>query len=170
MDTTLAILAFLFALIGIAGCIVPALPGVILSYAGLVCAYFCSYSQISTAALLIWLAITLFVSVADYFLPAYMTRRFGGSRAGAIGATIGTVVGFFFIPPLGILLGPFVGAVIGELCHNREDISKAFLVGFGSFLSFIVGTGLKLIAAVGMFVHISADTYPVVREWFASIF
>ena len=80
------------------------------------------------------------------------------------------VVGFFFIPPLGILLGPFVGAVIGELCHNREDISKAFLVGFGSFLSFIVGTGLKLIAAVGMFVHISADTYPVVREWFASIF
>ena len=99
-----------------------------------------------------------------------MTRRFGGSRAGAIGATIGTVVGFFFIPPLGILLGPFVGAVIGELCHNREDISKAFLVGFGSFLSFIVGTGLKLIAAVGMFVHISADTYPVVREWFASIF
>ena len=134
MDTTLAILAFLFALIGIAGCIVPALPGVILSYAGLVCAYFCSYSQISTAALLIWLAVTLFVSVADYFLPAYMTRRFGGSRAGAIGATIGTVVGFFFIPP------------------------------------FIVGTGLKLIAAVGMFVHISADTYPVVREWFASIF
>lgn len=124
MDTTLAILAFLFALIGIAGCIVPALPGVILSYAGLVCAYFCSYSQISTAALLIWLAVTLFVSVADYFLPAYMTRRFGGSRAGAIGATIGTVVGFFFIPPLGILLGPFVGAVIGELCHNREDISR----------------------------------------------
>lgn len=170
MDTTLAILAFLFALIGIAGCIVPALPGVILSYTGLVCAYFCSYSQISTAALLIWLAVTLFVSVADYFLPAYMTRRFGGSRAGAIGATIGTVVGFFFIPPLGILLGPFVGAVIGELCHNREDISKVFLVGFGSFLSFIVGTGLKLIAAVGMFVHISADTYPVVREWFASIF
>ena len=71
--------------------------------------------------------------------------------------------------PLGILLGPFVGAAIGELCHNREDISKVFLVGFGSFLSFIVGTGLKLIAAVGMFVHISADTYPVVREWFASI-
>ena len=91
MDTTLAILAFLFALIGIAGCIVPALPGVILSYAGLVCAYFCSYSQISTAALLIWLAVTLFVSVADYFLPAYMTRRFGGSRAGAIGATTGRI-------------------------------------------------------------------------------
>ena len=97
---------------------------------------------------------------------AHLARR----HALRLGATIGTVVGFFFIPPLGILLGPFVGAVIGELCHNREDISKAFLVGFGSFLSFIVGTGLKLIAAVGMFVHISADTYPVVREWFASIF
>ena len=155
MDTTLAVLAFIFSLIGIAGCIVPALPGVILSYAGFVCAYFCSYSQISTAALWIWLAVT---------------RRFGGSRAGAIGATIGTVVGFFFIPPLGILLGPFVGAVIGELCHNREDIPKAILVGFGSFLSFIVGTGLKLIAAVGMFLHIAADTYPVARDWFVSLF
>ena len=160
MDTTLAVLAFIFSLIGIAGCIVPALPGVILSYAGFVCAYFCSYSQISTAALWIWLAVTVFVSVADYFLPAYMTRRFGGSRAGAIGATIGTVVGFFFIPPLGI----------GELCHNREDIPKAILVGFGSFLSFIVGTGLKLIAAVGMFLHIAADTYPVARDWFVSLF
>lgn len=170
MDTTLAVLAFIFSLIGIAGCIVPALPGVILSYAGFVCAYFCSYSQISTAVLWIWLAVTVFVSVADYFLPAYMTRRFGGSRAGAIGATIGTVVGFFFIPPLGILLGPFVGAVIGELCHNREDIPKAILVGFGSFLSFIVGTGLKLIAAVGMFLHIAADTYPVARDWFVSLF
>ena len=99
-----------------------------------------------------------------------MPRRFGGSRAGAIGATIGTVVGFFFIPPLGILLGPFVGAVIGELCHNREDIPKAILVGFGSFLSFIVGTGLKLIAAVGMFLHIAAATYPVARDWFVSLF
>ena len=68
------------------------------------------------------------------------------------------------------ILSLVIGAVIGELCHNRENIPKAILVGFGSFLSFIVGTGLKLIAAVGMFLHIAADTYPVARDWFVSLF
>jgi uncharacterized protein YqgC (DUF456 family) len=89
MDITLALLALLFTVVGIIGCIVPALPGVILSYAGLLCSWFTSYSTIGTAALWIWLAVTVAVSVIDYYLPAWMTRRFGGSRSGAIGATVG---------------------------------------------------------------------------------
>ena len=163
MDIALSVLAFLFTIVGIIGCIVPALPGVVLSYAGLLCAYFTSYSHMSASALWIWLAITVAVSVADYFLPAWMTRRFGGSRAGAIGATVGVFAGFFIFPPIGIILGPFVGAVAGELL-------KAILVGFGSFLSFIVGTGLKVVAAVGMLIHVTTDTYPAVRNWFATLF
>ena len=87
MDITLSLLAFALSILGIIGCIVPALPGVVLSYAGLLCAYFTSYSQMSASALWLWLGVTVAVSVADYFLPAWMTRRFGGSRAGAIGAT-----------------------------------------------------------------------------------
>ena len=110
------------------------------------------------------------VSVADYFLPAWMTRRFGGSRSGAIGATVGVFAGFFFFPPVGIILGPFFGAVLGELLNDRRDAGKAFLVGIGSFLSFVVGTGIKLAAAIGMFVHVTADTYPAVRDWFATLF
>ena len=93
MDITLSILAFVFTITGIVGCIVPALPGVVLSYAGLVCACLTSYSTIGGAALWTWLAITVAVSVIDYFLPAWMTRRFGGSRAGAIGATVGVFAG-----------------------------------------------------------------------------
>ena len=85
MDITLSLLAFALSILGIIGCIVPALPGVVLSYAGLLCAYFTSYSQMSASALWLWLGVTVAVSVADYFLPAWMTRRFGGSRAGAIG-------------------------------------------------------------------------------------
>ena len=146
MDIALSVLAFLFTIVGIIGCIVPALPGVVLSYAGLLCAYFTSYSHMSASALWIWLAITVAVSVADYFLPAWMTRRFGGSRAGAIGATV------------------------GELLNDRGDFPKAILVGFGSFLSFIVGTGLKVVAAVGMLIHVTTDTYPAVRNWFATLF
>lgn len=170
MDITLSVAAFLLSLLGIAGCIVPALPGTLLSYAGLLCAYFTSYSQMSAASMWIWLAIAVAVSVADYFLPAWMTRRFGGSRAGAIGATVGVIAGFFLFPPLGIILGPFMGAVLGELLNDKRDPAKALLVGLGSFLSFVVGTGLKLAASIGMFVHVTADTYPVVRDWFATIF
>lgn len=170
MDIALSIAALLLAVIGIIGCIVPALPGTVLSYAGLLCAYFCSFSQISTASLWIWLAVCIAVTAADYFLPAWMTRRFGGSRSGAIGATVGIFAGFFLFAPLGIILGPFFGAVIGELLHNRNDVTKAFVVGFGSFLSFIVGTGIKLAVSMAILVRILADIYPALRDWFASVF
>lgn len=79
---------------------------------------------------------------------------FRRSRAGEIGATVGMIAGFFVFPPVGILLGPFVGAVVGELVVNREDTSRAMRVGFGAFMSFIVGTGLKLIASLVMLVYV----------------
>ena len=170
MDITLSIAAFVLSILGIIGCIVPALPGVVLSYAGLLCAYFTSYSQMSAGALWLWLGVTVAVSVADYFLPAWMTRRFGGSRSGAIGATVGVFAGFFLFPPVGIILGPFVGAVLGELLNDRGNVPKAFLVGFGSFLAFVVGTGVKLAASVGMLIHVTADTYPALRDWFVTTF
>lgn len=170
MDITLSLLAFALSILGIIGCIVPALPGVVLSYAGLLCAYFTSYSQMSASALWLWLGVTVAVSVADYFLPAWMTRRFGGSRAGAIGATVGVFAGFFLFPPVGIFLGPFLGAVLGELLNDRSDVPKAFLIGFGSFLSFIVGTGIKIAASAGMLIHVAADTWPALRGWFAATF
>ncbi len=170
MDTVLSILAFLLAIIGIAGCIIPILPGVILSYAGLLCAFFTSYSTISTASLFIWLGAVLLVSLADWVLPAWITRHCGGSRAGAVGATVGLFVGFFLIPPIGILLGTFAGAVIGELLHDSSNLGKALWVGCASFLAFIVGTGLKLAVAIGILIHIAADAWPVVRGWFAAFF
>lgn len=170
MDIALSIAAFVLSIVGIAGCIIPGLPGSIFSYAGLLCAYFTSYSTISTTALLVWLAVAVVVSVLDYFLPAWMTRRFGGSRAGAIGATAGVFVGFFIFPPVGIILGPFAGAVIGELINDHRNPSKALLVGIGSFVAFVAGTGIKLAASIGMFVHVAADTWPAAYNWFATIF
>ena len=89
MDIALSIAAFLFSITGIVGCIVPIIPGVALSYVGLLCASFCSYSEISSATLWIWLAVTVAVSVIDYFLPGYFARLVGGTRAGSIGATAG---------------------------------------------------------------------------------
>ena len=170
MDLLPGFLAFLLSIGGIIGCVVPALPGVVLSYAGLLCAGFTSYSQFTAATLWLWLFLTLAVFAADYFLPGWMTRRFGGSRAGAIGATVGVFAGFLLFPPLGIILGPFCGAVIGELLHDRTDWSKALLVGVGSFLAFIVGTGLKLIVSIYMFCLVCLDTWPALKEWFSTLF
>jgi len=170
MDILLSTAAFVLAILGIVGCIVPAVPGVVFSYAGLLCACFTSYSSMSAAALWIWLALALAVSAADYYLPAWMTRRFGGSRAGAIGATVGVFAGFFLFPPAGIVLGPFFGAVLGELLHDKSDPAKAMRVGFGSFMAFVVGTGIKLAVAAGIAFHIMADTWPALHHWFATTF
>lgn len=170
MDVALSIAAVLLSILGIVGCILPALPGVVLSFAGLLCAYFTSYSHMSGPVLWLWLAATIVVSVLDYLLPAWMTRRFGGTRAGAIGATLGVFGGIFFFPPVGIILGPFFGAVLGELTQDRKDTAKAFRVGVGSFLSFVVGTGVKLIVSIGIFVHIITDSFPPLRDWVVSLF
>ena len=136
MDITLSLFAFVLSILGIIGCIVPALPGVVLSYAGLLCAYFTSYSQMSAPALWLWLGVTVAVSIADYFLPAWMTRRFGGSRAGAIGATVGVFAGFFLFPPVGILLGPFLGAVLGELLNYFFGGGSVSFVAFSCLAFF----------------------------------
>lgn len=167
----LSILALVFAVIGIVGCVLPLLPGPVLTYAGLLCAYGCSYSDLSVTALVAWGAATLVAIVADYFLPALMTRVMGGSKAGEIGATIGMVIGIFFsFSVVSLILFPFAGAVIGELIRDRSDSGRAFRSGFGSFLAFAVGTGLKLAVCIGMFVHIFADTWGPLRDWFASLF
>ena len=158
MEVFLAIMAILLAVVGAAGCIVPVLPGVVLSYAGLLCAFFREGSTLSTTLLWIWAVAVAVVSVIDYFLPAYMTKIFGGSRPATVGATIGAIGGFFF-GPLGIIVGPFVGAMAGELLNNRNDLNRAIKVGLGSFLSFIVGTGIKLMAASGMLLYICRDIF-----------
>ncbi len=150
MDIVLSIAACLLAILGIVGAVVPVLPGPVLGYCGLLCIAAASFSETDAATLWIWGGVTLAVTVADYVLPAWMAKRFGGSHAGAVGATIGAIAGIFVFPPIGILLGPFVGAVVGELIHNGEDTAHAIQVGIGSFLSFIVGTGLKLFVSIGL--------------------
>ncbi|MBS1423439.1 DUF456 domain-containing protein, partial [Alistipes sp.] len=78
--------------------------------------------------------------------------------------------GFFAGGLVGVILGPFFGAVIGELIHDRSDSAKAFRSGFGSFLAFIAGTGLKLVAAIWMICLVWSDTYPVVKNWIVTTF
>ena len=156
MDTLLSILAILFGIVGCVGCIVPVLPGVALAYAGYICLYFCSYAEISVAWLIVFGVLTAIVSVLDYLLPSYMTKKFGGSKAGERGAMAGVFAGFLF-GPIGIIVCPFAGAVIAELIYDGSDRKRAFRSGLGSFLSFFIGTGIKLVVSMWMTIEIFID-------------
>jgi uncharacterized protein YqgC (DUF456 family) len=158
MDTLLSILAVIFGVVGCIGCIVPVLPGVALAYAGYLCLYFCSYADISMAWLVVFGVLTAIVSVLDYLLPSYMTKQFGGSKAGERGAMAGVLGGFLF-GPIGIIVGPFVGAMLGELIYDGSDKQRAFRSGLGSFLSFFVGTGIKLAVSLWLTIEIFIDVF-----------
>jgi uncharacterized protein YqgC (DUF456 family) len=104
----------------------------------------------------ITLAIALIVFGLDYVIPAMGTKKFGGTKAGVIGTTIGLLVALFFpvLGPFGIIIWPFVGALVGELL-NKADKKTATKAAFGSFLGFLTGTFLKFMVAIvylGLFI------------------
>ena len=99
-------------------------------------------------------AITLYI--LDYIIPAIGTKKFGGSKAGAWGTTIGLVVGLIAPIPFGILIGPFAGALLGELLFNRTEGKAAVKAAFGSFIGFLASTFMKLFATLiylGLFIY-----------------
>lgn len=145
MDYFLLALAILLIIIGIIGCLVPVLPGPPLSYAGILILHFTRYAEYPRNLLIILGVVAGIVTVLDYFVPIWGTKKFGGSKYGVRGATIGLIVGLFFGPP-GIILGPFIGAIIGEMIF-KDDFKYAIKAGFGSLLGFLTGIGLKLAAS-----------------------
>ena len=114
MDIFLIVLGAICLLLGLIGCVVPVLPGVPLSYVGLLLLHWTERVQFSWQFLVIWAVITIVIQVLDFVIPAWGTKKFGGSKWGAWGTTIGLLVGLF-MGPVGIVAGPFVGAVVGEL-------------------------------------------------------
>lgn len=148
MDTFLLILSIILLLAGIAGSVLPVLPGPPLAFAGIILLHITKYAQFDTTLLVVLGLLTLFVTIADYFIPAWTTGKFGGSRYGTRGAMAGMIAGLFF-GPLGLIAGPFIGAYIGELLggENRQFALKSAI---GSFIGFLLGTGLKLILSFVM--------------------
>ena len=146
MDTLLIVLGILLIIGGILGSILPFLPGPPLSYGGLLLLHFTAAHQFSKRFLVVWAIITLVTYLIDYLIPVWGTKRFGGSRQGIWGSIIGLIAGIFFFPPFGIIIGPFAGAVIGELIAGK-DSSSALRAGFGSFIGTLLGTLIQLIAA-----------------------
>ncbi len=154
----LLIFAIILMILGIIGCLVPVLPGPPLSFLGLVVLHLSKFADFSSALLITMAVIAVIVSILDYIVPIWGTKKFGGSKYGARGATVGLIIGLF-LGPLGIVIGPFFGAVVGELIF-KDDIKYAMKAGFGSLLGFLTGIGLKLAASFLM-------TFYFVKEWIA---
>lgn len=134
---------------GVAGTILPALPGVPLVFAGMfLAAWAGGFETVGPGMLVVLGLLTLLSIVVDFLAAALGAKRVGASRLALIGAVLGTFGGLFF-GPLGLLAGPFVGALVGELIHVRE-LRQATRVGFGTWLGIVVGTVLKLGLTFGM--------------------
>ncbi len=147
MSIFLAILAILLGVVGLLGSVVPVLPGPPISWIGLLLMSFTKYSDMAPWSIIVWLVVTIVVTLADNFLPVVMTKKFGGSRQATIGTFIGMVLGMFILPPWGMVICPFFGALIGELVGNRSEGRVALRVAMGAFIAFIGGVGIKLIAS-----------------------
>jgi hypothetical protein len=157
-DYILLIAGILLMILGIIGCLAPVLPGPPLSFVGIIFLHLTRFAHFTDAALITFGAIALTVTVLDYIVPVWGTKKFGGSKYGTRGAAIGLVIGLF-LGPLGLIIGPLAGAFVGELIF-RDDINYAIKAGFGSLLGFLTGVGLKLAAAFVM-------TFYFVKEWIA---
>jgi len=146
MDIILAVIGAALVLIGFIGSILPIIPGPPISWAGLLLLKWTDYVNDHGAAyenaLWILLFFVVLVTILDYVVPILGTKKFGGSKRGVWGATIGVVVGLFF-GPLGIIIGPFLGAYIGEITTGKKE-REALRAAWGSFMGFLLGVGLKL--------------------------
>lgn len=148
-----AIIMFIVAFVGL---VYPIIPSVLFIVAGfLLYGWIVSFEEMNW---LFWSIQILFVILlfgADTLANVVGVKRFGGSKAGMWGSTIGLLIGPFVIPVAGILLGPFIGAVLAELLITRQDFKKSLKSGIGSlvgFLTSIVAKGAIMLLMIAIFV------------------
>lgn len=156
LDIVLLIIGLCLMLIGILGSFLPVLPGTPLSWIGLLLLVLTKAVPDDWWFLGITLGIALLVFAMDYIIPAVGTKKFGGSTAGMVGTTVGLLVAIIFpvLGIFGIVVWPFVGALIGELI-NKADQKTALKAAFGSFIGFLTGTFLKFLVTIiylGLFI------------------
>jgi len=162
LETFLIIIGFICCIVGIIGSLLPVLPGPPISWIGLLFLYLIPSIAVDYTFLGVTLGIALLILVLDYIIPIIGTKYFGGSRAGAIGATVGLILGLFF-PPLGFIIGPFIGAFFGELLFNAQSNTKhAFKSAVGSFVGFLAETFMKTLVSV---IYLGLFIYKLVGYW-----
>jgi uncharacterized protein len=152
MEWTWIILGIVLAIVAIFGSILPLLPGPPIAYIGLLLQQLRADKPFSTTFLVIWGVIVAVSLVLDYLIPIWGTKKFGGTRYGVWGCTLGFIAAFW-LGPLGIIIGPLLGAFIGEMiAQNNSTI--ALRAALGSFIGFLAGSFLKLVLCFLMLYYI----------------
>lgn len=152
MDIFLLIVAIICLLIGLIGCIAPVLPGPPISLVGLLLFKLTRFgSEVTWTWIIIFAAMAIVVTILDYLVPVWGTKKFGGTSAGVWGTTIGLIIGLFF-SPVGIIVGPFLGAFIGEWLAGQST-KHSLRAAFGAFIGFLLGVGLKLLVSAWIAVY-----------------
>jgi hypothetical protein len=157
METSIIpILSLLLLLLGMLGTIIPVLPGLILSFAGLLLFKYGANGSLPTYYVWIFGVLTLLSGILEYVIPAKTNKKYGGTRWGSVGSFLGTIIGFFWIPvPFGFLIGMLLGTFFGELIHDVKDKKKAFNSAKGAFLGFFISTAFNLSIALAMFLVVA---------------
>lgn len=158
MEYFLVILALMCAVIGLAGSVLPALPGPPLSFVGLLLLVPCEATDAVTAVIAGVAA--AIITILDYIAPVWLTKKRGGSKYGTWGAGMGMFVGLF-LGVWGVIIGPFVGAFIGELLAKKTT-EKALQTAFFSFVAFMLTTGIKFIYCMVLAVVIVANSWSII--------
>jgi uncharacterized protein YqgC (DUF456 family) len=163
MDIVILIVCGLLGVLGLIFSILPPLPGPLFPLGALfIMHYGHPQHYFSGKLLIIMTVITVIVMIIENLIPIYGTKKLGGSKAGIIGSTVGLFAGLFLLTPVigpfSIIAGPFAGAMIGELITGKP-MDIAFKSGFGSFLGFLAGTGLKLMLVAVMMWQMGAAIF-----------
>lgn len=152
MNTLVLVLAIILMLVGVAGTILPVLPGVLLVFlAAAAYGWYEGFHVISAYYLIILAGLTLLSVLVHYLSAVWGSRRYGSSKYGSWGAIIGLLVGMFILPPLGIFIGAFVGALVGEYI-TRNDWDQSLRAGIGTIVGLFSGMLFNLLLALGMFI------------------
>ena len=146
MSVLLIIIGGILVVVGIVGCVLPVLPGPPISYVSLILlslAY--RWKAYSTNFLIVMGIITVVVTVLDFILPVYLPKRYGASKYGIWGSIIGMLAGMIFFPPFRLIIGTFLGAMLGELAFNKDKRAS-----LKAALGVLVGTVAAILLKVSV--------------------
>ena len=164
MDIFLIIIAAFLMVLGVVGSFLPVLPGPLTGWLGLLVLYLMPEIDVSLMTLVITLIVAILIWILDYIIPALGTKKFGGTKAGMIGTSVGLIIGLLTPIPGGFIMGAFVGAFAGELI-NKADSKTALKAAFGSLLGFLTSAFIKFVVAIislGLFISIIWDHRSIV--------
>ncbi|MEJ2101779.1 MAG: DUF456 domain-containing protein [Desulfobacterales bacterium] len=155
MEVFIIAAGLILALAGMIGCILPVIPGPLLSFFALLLLSWTKNWQIFSPLFLIIMGVlTALLMIFDYIAPVIGAKKYGASKFGLWGSAIGMIIGIFFIPPWGLVVGAFIGALVGELAAGKSG-QKALRAGWGILIGNVFGIGLKLaFTAVILFFYI----------------